>query len=216
MMMSAVRPGTPREAWQHLLAGNGRFISGTLAHPRQDVDHRDALADGQRPFAALFGCADSRLSAEIIFDLGLGDLFVVRNAGQTISQSVIGSLEYAVSVLGVNLILVLAHDDCGAVRAAIDSRKPDSTPLPVNIRSITDAIQPAIDRVLLANATNDVNQIAIDDVGKEHLRDTISELLSHSELSGDAVANGSLGIVGATYNLREGHVIPSIVFGDID
>jgi carbonic anhydrase len=116
----------------------------------------------------------------------------------------------------VNLILVLAHDDCGAVRAAIDSRKPDSTPLPVNIRSITDAIQPAIDRVLLANATSDINEIFIDDVGEEHLRDTIAELLSHSELVGDAVANGSLGIVGATYNLREGHVIPSIIFGDID
>jgi carbonic anhydrase len=146
----------------------------------------------------------------------LGDLFVVRNAGQTISQSAVGSLEYAVSVLGVSLILVLAHDDCGAVRAAIDSRKPDATPLPVNIRSITDAIQPAIDRVLLANATSDVNEIAVDAVGEEHLRDTIAELLSQSELVGDAVANGSLGIVGATYNLREGHVIPSIVFGDID
>jgi carbonic anhydrase len=215
-MVAEQRPATPREAWQQLVSGNGRFISGTLAHPRQDVDHRDALADGQRPFAALFGCADSRLSAEIIFDLGLGDLFVVRNAGQTISQSVIGSLEYAVSALGVSLILVLAHDDCGAVRAAIDSRKPDSTPLPVNIRSITDAIQPAIDRVLLTNATSDIDEIAINDVGEEHLRDTLSELLSHSELVGDAVANGSLGIVGATYSLREGHVIPSIVFGDID
>jgi carbonic anhydrase len=214
--MSAQRPETPRDAWHELVAGNGRFISGTLAHPRQDVDHRDALADGQRPFAALFGCADSRLSAEIIFDLGLGDLFVVRNAGQTISQSVVGSLEYAVSVLGVSLILVLAHDDCGAVRAAIDSRKPDATPLPVNILSITDAIQPAIDRVLLANATSDVSEIAVDAVGEEHLRDTIAELLSQSELVGDAVANGSLGIVGATYNLRKGHVIPSIVFGDID
>lgn len=214
--MTENRPATPRDAWKHLVAGNGRFISGTLAHPRQDVDRRDALADGQRPFAALFGCADSRLSAEIIFDLGLGDVFVVRNAGQTISQSVIGSLEYAVSALGVSLILVLAHDNCGAVRAAIESRHPDATPLPVNIRSITDAIQPAIDRVLLANGTNDVDQIAVDDVGKEHLRETIAELLSNSELTGDAVANGSLGIVGATYNLREGHVIPSIVFGDID
>jgi carbonic anhydrase len=116
----------------------------------------------------------------------------------------------------VSLILVLAHDDCGAVRAAIDSRKPDATPLPVNIRSITDAIQPAIDRVLLANATDDVDQIAVEAVGKEHLRDTIAELLSQSEIVGDAIANGSLGIVGATYNLREGHVIPSIVFGDID
>ena len=215
-MISAHRAETPREAWEQLILGNKRFISGEPAHPRQDVDHRDELAAGQRPFATLFGCSDSRLSAEIIFDLGLGDLFVVRNAGHTISQSVVGSLEYAVSNLGVHLILVLAHDDCGAVRIAMDSRLDEAQPLPSNIRAITDAIQPAIDRVLLANATSDINEIFIDDVGKEHLRDTISELLSQSELVGDAVANGSLGIVGATYNLREGRVTPSIVFGDID
>ena len=214
--MSSTQPSNPREAWSQLVAGNDRFVAGTPDHPRQDVDHRGSLAQGQRPFAALFGCADSRLSAEIIFDLGLGDLFVVRNAGQTISQSVIGSLEYAVSALGVNLIVVLAHDECGAVRAAMDSRQPDATPLPVNIRVITDAIQPAIDRVLLANATQNIDDIHIDNVGEEHLRDTISELLTQSELVSEAVANGTVGIVGATYILREGRVTPSLVFGDIE
>ncbi len=148
--------------------------------------------------------------------MGLGDLFVVRNAGQTISQSVVGSLEYAVSALGVNLIVVLAHDECGAVRAAIDSRRSNATPLPVNIRVITDAIQPAIDRVLLANATQNIDDIVINDVGEEHLRDTISELLAQSEIVGEAVANGTLGIVGATYILREGLVAPSLLFGDIE
>lgn len=214
--MTSNSPATPRSAWADLVAGNERFITGNLAHPRQDVDHRDTLAQGQKPFAALFGCADSRLSAEIIFDLGLGDVFVVRNAGQTISQSVVGSLEYAVAVLGVSVVVVLAHDECGAVRAAIDSRQPDATPLPVNIRAITDAIQPAIDRVLLANATQNIDEIHIDDVGEEHLRDTISELLTQSELVGEAIANGTVGIVGATYNLREGRVTPSIIFGDIE
>lgn len=214
--MSSTQPSNPREAWSQLVAGNNRFVAGTPAHPRQDVDRRDSLAQGQRPFAALFGCADSRLSAEIIFDLGLGDLFVVRNAGQTISQSVIGSLEYAVSALGVNLIVVLAHDECGAVRAAMDSRQPEATPLPVNIRVITDAIQPAIDRVLFANATQNIDDIHIDNVGEEHLRDTISELLTQSELVSEAVANGTVGIVGATYILREGRVTPSLVFGDIE
>jgi carbonic anhydrase len=86
----------------------------------------------------------------------------------------------------------------------------------VNIRAITDTIQPAIDRVLLARATSNIDEIHIDDVGEEHLRDTISELLTGSELVGEAIANRSLGIVGATYNLREGRVTPSIVFGDID
>jgi len=209
-------PSTPREAWTQLVAGNDRFITGHTAHPRQDVDRRDSLVAGQQPFAALFGCADSRISAELIFDVGLGDLFVVRNAGQTISQSVIGSLEYAVHRLGVNLIVVLAHDECGAVHEAMDSRRPDATPLPVNIRTITDTIQPAIDRVMLSLATTSVAELDSNVVGEEHLRDTISELLTHSELVGEAVAEGSVGIVGATYKLSEGRVTPSIVFGTIE
>jgi carbonic anhydrase len=197
-------------------AGNDRFVKGTPAHPNQDMNHRDSVADGQTPYAALFGCSDSRLGAEIIFDVGLGELFVVRNAGQTISQSVVGSLEYAVAALKVHLILVLAHDNCGAVQAAVDSRRPDSVMLPVNIKVLTDTIQPAIDRVLLNNATTDVDEINIDAVGEEHLRDTIAELLGTSELIAEAIATGDLAIVGATYTLREGHVIPSVVLGDIE
>lgn len=196
--------------------GNERFVSGSPAHPNQDVSHRDSVADGQTPYAALFGCSDSRLGAEIIFDVGLGDLFVVRNAGQTISSSVVGSLEYAVSALGVHLILVLAHDHCGAVQAAVDSRRDDAPQLPVHIKALTDTIQPAIDRVLLNNATSDVDDINIDEVGEEHLRDTIAELLGSSELIAEAVATGDVAIVGATYNLREGHVVPSVVLGDIE
>lgn len=209
-------PRTPREAWAFMRAGNDRFVMGTPAHPNQDMNHRDSVADGQTSYAALFGCSDSRLGAEIIFDVGLGELFVVRNAGQTISQSVVGSLEYAVAALKVHLILVLAHDNCGAVQAAVDSRRPDSVMLPVNIKALTDTIQPAIDRVLLNNATTDVDEINIAAVGEEHLRDTIAELLGTSELIAEAIATGDLAIVGATYNLREGHVIPSVILGDIE
>ena len=114
------RPETPAEVWRELRAGNQRFISGTPLHPHQDVDRRRELAGVQKPLVAIFGCSDSRLSAEIIFDIGLGDAFVVRNAGQVVSESALGSLEYAVGVLGVPLILVLGHDQCGAVRAAIE------------------------------------------------------------------------------------------------
>lgn len=209
-------PRTPRDAWRLMQDGNERFVNGTPAHPNQDMTHRDSVADGQTPYAALFGCSDSRLGAEIIFDVGLGELFVVRNAGQTISQSVVGSLEYAVSALKVHLILVLAHDSCGAVQAAVASRRDDAVRLPVNIKALTDTIQPAIDRVLMRNATEDVDDIDIDHVGEEHLRDTIAELLGTSELIAEAVAVGDVAIVGATYNLREGHVIPSVVIGDIE
>src|SRR5688500_9364598 len=110
---------TPAAVWQEMVRGNDRFVAGAPLHPRQDVERREELAFAQSPSAALFGCSDSRLAAEIIFDKGIGDLFVVRNAGQIISDSVLGSLEYAVSVLKVPLIVVLGHDECGAVLAAI-------------------------------------------------------------------------------------------------
>jgi len=166
---------TPAQAWLEMSRGNERFVQGTPRHPRQDVERRAEVAPSQHPHAALFGCSDSRLAAEIIFDKGLGDLFVVRNAGQVISESVIGSLEYAVSVLHVPLIVVLGHDDCGAVNAAIDSVKPGAAPLPPHI----------------------------------------AELLSGSELISDAVAAGTLAVVGANYRLLEGRAVPDVVVGTV-
>ena len=140
---------TPAVAWAEMAEGNERFITGNPAHPRQDVDYRHDLAAAQFPHAALFGCSDSRLSAELIFDKGLGDVFVVRNVGQVISSSVVGSLEYAVWVLHVPLIVILSHDSCGAIEAAINQNTPEATPLPVRIARLTDTLQPAIDRVRL-------------------------------------------------------------------
>src|SRR5580698_7053718 len=99
--MTDESPRTPAIAWQEMTRGNERFVAGEPLHPRQDVERRTEVVAGQEPIAALFGCSDSRLSAEIIFDKGIGDLFVIRNAGQVISESVLGSLEYAVGVLGV-------------------------------------------------------------------------------------------------------------------
>jgi len=112
---------TPARVWEEMRLGNARFVAGEPNHPRQDVERRHELQVAQKPRAVLFGCSDSRLAAEIIFDQGLGDLFVIRNAGQVVSDSAIGSIEYAVAALDVSLIVVLAHDQCGAVRAAIDS-----------------------------------------------------------------------------------------------
>lgn len=204
---------TPAEAWAEMLAGNERFVRGDVDHPHQDADHRAHLADGQAPTAALFGCSDSRLAAEIIFDRGLGDLFVVRNAGQVISASVIGSLEYAVVVLRVPLIVVLGHDECGAVRAAIDSTGPDAPPLPVHIRRLIEPILPAVGRVrersgLLSGVDADRQE-----VGREHLRDTIRELLESSTVVAEAVADGRLAVVGANYRLAAGRVEPDVIVG---
>lgn len=204
-----------------MLRGNERFVSGVPNHPRQDVERRTELAFSQHPDAALFGCADSRLAAEIIFDKGIGDLFVVRNAGQVISADVVGSLEYAVGVLGVPLIVVLGHDECGAVRAAIDSQGPDAQPLPPHITNLISKILPAVRRVgetVTAEDGKEYIDSAHTDahvVGREHLRDTIAELLEASELISDAIAAGTLAIVGANYRLLEGRAVPDIAVGTI-
>lgn len=200
---------TPAKAWQQMMRGNERFVRGEPKHPRQDVERRAELAAGQAPSAALFGCSDSRLSAEIIFDKGIGDLFVVRNAGQIISESVLGSLEYAVSVLHVPLIVVLGHDECGAVLAAIDSTKPDAAALPPHIANLVAKIVPAVRRVA------ERGEIDSSEVGKEHLRDTIAELIESSELISDAIAAGTLAIVGANYRLLEGTAIADIHVGNL-
>lgn len=209
---------TPAQVWSEMQRGNARFVAGEPRHPRQDVERRHELAHTQTPRAALFGCADSRLAAEIIFDEGLGDLFVIRNAGQVISDSVVGSLEYAVAVLDVPLIVVLGHDECGAVRAAIDSTSLDAPDLPAAIWRQIAPIVPAVRRVLRAGADHEVTTASVDaeEVGREHLRDTVTELLHSSELISDAVAAGRVGIVGANYRLAEGTAVPDVMVGISD
>ena len=206
---------TPAQAWHEMQRGNDRFVAGEPLHPRQDVERRTELAFQQSPDAALFGCSDSRLAAEIIFDKGIGDLFVVRNAGQVISDSVVGSLEYAVGVLGVPLIVVLGHDSCGAVLAAIDSQGPNAAPLPPHITNLISKIVPAVHRV--GNTDGELDPATIDssEVGREHLRDTIAELLESSELISDAVAAGTLAVVGANYRLLEGRAVPDVILGSV-
>lgn len=208
---------TPATAWQEMARGNERFVAGTPLHPRQDVERREEVAVTQRPIAALFGCSDSRLAAEIIFDKGIGDLFVIRNAGQVISESVLGSIEYAVAVLHVPLIVVLGHDECGAVRAAIDSQTAEAQPLPQHIANLISKVIPAVRRVAGGGAGPvDASSVDSHDVGREHLRDTITELVEESELISDAVAAGTLAIVGANYRLLEGRAEPDTVIGSVD
>lgn len=204
---------TPTEAWRDMRDGNRRFVAGEPRHPNQDVERRHDLAHAQNPMATLFGCSDSRLAAEIIFDKGLGDLFVVRNAGQVIGESIVGSLEYAVEILRVPLIVVLAHDECGAVRAAIDGTAIDAAPLPPHIWKLIAPIIPAARRVLAENGGSSPADIDAELVGREHLRNTVANLLQSSELISDAVAEGRLGIVGANYRLAEGIAVPVITVG---
>ena len=194
------RPQTASEVWQTLRAGNQNFISGTPSHPRQDADLRRSVAVKQKPFAALFGCSDSRLAAEMIFDVGLGDLFVVRNAGQVIAETILGSLEFAVEVLEVPLIMVLGHDDCGAVKATVSSSEGT---LQLNGAFIHNLVNRILPSVLLGK---ELGETSLEQLTARHVCATIDELIERSDIISSAIAEGKLAVVGANYRLDEGEV----------
>jgi len=201
---------SPSEAYKRVVEGNLRFISGNPSHPRQDVERRSEVANNQKPFAALFGCSDSRLSAEIIFDVGLGDLFVVRNAGQVIAETILGSLEYSVEVLKVPLIVVLGHDECGAIRATMQQAEGTLETSGEFIQNLVSRIQPTVDAAKLAG------KHSIDEITDLHVEDTIQDLLGRSNLIAEAVRSGKLAVVGATYRLALGKVTPIVTIGTVD
>ena len=195
-----MRPTNASEAWAALVRGNENFVAGTPLHPRQDAEVRKSVAAAQQPFAALFGCSDSRLGAEMIFDVGLGDLFVVRNAGQVIARTIVGSLEFAFEVLKVPLILVLGHDSCGAVKASMDS-------VDGNLEVKGEFIEDLVSRISQTVITSRSNGVAdIDQISRNHISDTIDELLEMSSLIREGVESGKLAVVGAQYRLAEGRV----------
>ncbi|RZQ61431.1 carbonic anhydrase [Amycolatopsis suaedae] len=193
---------TPSEAFELLLAGNQRFVDGTPQHPNQDAARRADIAPGQRPFAVLFGCSDSRLAAEIIFDRGLGDLFVVRTAGHVAGPEVLGSIEYAVSVLGCPLIVVLGHDSCGAV-AATRAALTDGLGTSGFVRDVIERVTPSVLAAHAAGITGD------DDIVAEHTRHTVNLLVDRSRLLAERVAAGQTAVVGMCYRLADGsaHVV---------
>ncbi|WP_298860707.1 carbonic anhydrase [uncultured Microbacterium sp.] len=206
----------PAEAWERLLEGNSRFVAGTPRHPNQDAQHRAALVGGQNPFAAFLGCSDSRVAAETLFDVGLGDLFTTRNAGHMVTESAVASIEFAVALLDVPLLIVLAHDSCGAVDAAVQSTAIDAEPLPPHIWKLIAPIVPAARRLLKERGGTSVADIDREAVGREHLRGTIAGLLESSEIISTAVAEGRLAIVGAKYRLTDGTAVPIAQVGLAD
>ncbi|HET6268773.1 MAG TPA: carbonic anhydrase [Arthrobacter sp.] len=188
---------TPTLAWRRLREGNDRFVSGESLHPNQDASRRSSLVEHQHPFAVIFGCADSRLAAEIIFDLGLGDAFVVRTAGQVIDDAVLGSLEYSISVLGVPLIVVLGHDSCGAVIATKSA--VDTGQMPVGfIRDLVERITPSV-LTARRNGQEDVNDMVV-----EHVKQTSQRLVDSSRVISAAIDSGRAAVIGLSYRLAEG------------
>jgi carbonic anhydrase len=203
---------TPAEAWTALREGNDRFVRGEMAHPSQSIERRSELSAEQHPFAVLFGCSDSRVAAEIIFDQGLGDLFVVRTAGHVLDTTVIGSIEYGVSVLGAPLVVVLGHDSCGAVAAATAALTDGQVPAGF-VRAVVDRVIPSI--VGLVSSGQDVSTIEAAALGHEHVRHTVTMLQGYSVSLAEAVAEGRCAIIGLEYTLADGKVQVAEVVGQV-
>ena len=206
------RPTTPAEAWAELAAGNERFVSGRMLHPSQGVEHRTELSTGQAPFAVVFGCSDSRVAAEIIFDRGLGDAFVVRTAGHVIDTTVLGSIEYGVEILDAPLVVVLGHDHCGAVTAATRALVDGETPHGF-VRTVVDRVIPSI--VALTASGRPVASLDVEELAHEHLRATAHMLTDYSATLARRVADGTCAVVAVGYTLAEGTVSVAEVIGDI-
>ncbi len=182
-------------ALQKLMEGNTRYVSARAAHPNQAPARRAEVVGGQHPFAVIVGCSDSRVPPEIIFDQGLGDVFVVRLAGHVLSDEALGSIEYAVDHLGTRLIMVLGHDGCGAVTAAVKGGGA-----PGHIGSVMNAIAPAVQKAKYR--AGDLLENAI----IENVAMVVERLQSSAPLLKALVKNGGLNIVGAHYHLDDGKV----------
>ncbi|OUL36420.1 carbonic anhydrase [Nostoc sp. T09] len=189
------QPVNPQVALNNLLTGNQRFVQGKRLNPHQSKLRLQETVVAQYPFAAILGCADSRVPAEIVFDQGLGDLFVVRVAGNVASQEAIGSLEYATSVLGAQLILVLGHAKCGAVQAAVEGK-----PLPGRIGIFVEEIKPAVE--IARHKTSNLAESAI----ITNVRYQAQRLAESSTILRNLVREDKLKIVGGRYDLATGKV----------
>ena len=196
----------PNQAWKRLLEGNQRFVDDVPQHPNQDTARRESLSGSQTPFVTLFGCSDSRVAAEMIFDVGLGDMFVVRNAGQVVDPVTLGSLEYGVELLGTPLLVVLGHDSCGAVTAAHNAYDSGETP-PGFISDVVSRILPTVARARKNNRTT------INETVAQNTMDTVDKIMQLSTIIKTAVDDGRLIIVGLTYQLHDGRTTVVAQYG---
>jgi carbonic anhydrase len=186
---------TPDEALKRLVEGNDRFAQQKRINPNQAKERLIEVSESQAPFAAILGCADSRVPAEIVFDQGLGDLFVCRVAGNIATSEEIGSLEYGTTILGAKVLMVLGHKRCGAVKATIEGGR-----FPGQIGSLIDDIKVGVERAEKAPGTNKLETAIQANVLYQ------VELLNQSTVIGDLIDKGLLKVVGAYYDLDTGKV----------
>jgi len=185
------------EALDRLMKGNARFVELKTEHPNLNAERRTLVKGGQNPFAIIVSCSDSRVPPELIFDQGLGDLFVYRVAGNVIDDLALGSVEYAVTVLGANLVFVLGHEKCGAVDATLKGK-----PLPGHIPAIAKKIEPHVQNLTCKKL--DALECGI----FQNVEAVVEQLKNSPPILAERVKNGSLKIVGGIYDLESGAVVP--------
>jgi carbonic anhydrase len=194
-----------RQALARLQEGNHRFAAGT---PRQTLTgdaRRAELLDGQEPFAIILGCSDSRAPAELVFDQGLGDLFVIRVAGNIVAPSQVGSVEFAATRFNTRLVVVLGHTRCGAIQATLDElRRPSGEQSP-NLRSIVDRVRPALESLLSLDLNPDMHSL-VQQAVRANVRASVDHLRHGSAILEELIANDGLMVVGAEYSLETGEV----------
>lgn len=213
--------GTASGVWSRMLAGNRRFAEGKLEHPNRSVEAREATIDTHEPEAAILSCSDARVSPDIIFDAGIGDLFTVRTAGQVIDDAVIASLEYAVDVLGVRLLVVLGHQNCGAIKQACKEYEALLHELTADAEDslmAADSVADLDERILNAKSlmlrtvgfsiwqAHESELESTEDFERVHIARTIEQLVEQSEVIQRALAEDRLMITGARYQLDTGKV----------
>ena len=194
------------EALDRLRKGNHRFVSGVRSvESLMSQLRRGDLVEGQEPFAVILGCSDSRVPVEMIFDQGLGDLFVIRVAGNIVAASQVGSVEFAAARFGTRLVVVLGHTRCGAIQATLDELQRPSDTQSRNLRSIVDRVRPSVEGLLATELRHNPEALAKEAI-RSNVRVSANYLRHGSEILEQLIQNDSLLVVGAEYSLETGAV----------
>jgi carbonic anhydrase len=203
---------TPGLALEILTEGNGRFVRNLKAN-RNLLQQVNETADGQYPFAAILSCIDSRTSAELIFDQGLGDIFSIRIAGNVLNEDILGSMEFAAKVVGVKVIVVLGHTRCGAVKGACDHVEMG------NLTTLLNKIKPAVDaeKTETVNRTSS-NSVFVEKVAELNVRHAVAEIQKRSPILSELIKEGKVGLIGGMYDVESGEVnfYNDIAFNTVD
>lgn len=196
----------PQAVWEALQAGNERFVTHKEERPNQDSTRRVALRTGQSPRAVVLSCSDSRVPVELVFDVGLGDLFVIRTAGQIIDQAVLGSLEFAVEALDVDLVVVMGHESCGAVKATASALEGHAIPSGFQ-RVLVEKVAPSI----LEARAQGMSDIV--DYERQNVTETVNQLMSRVPQLRERLDDGRIGAVGLRYRLSDGYAETVVTHG---